>query len=140
MAMIGAAFVTLTNKKVPTSTETSIIKQVTSNSCRDDTHKIPIICWAKGKGYQRVRGIDNSLILLARSVITLLLKIQVSKMSSHTAATDKNVLERYMTLPLDTKVMLEYIWIDGTGEGVRSKCRTLDFEPKSPKGKFVMMC
>lgn len=61
-------------------------------------------------------------------------------MSSHTAATDKNVLERYMTLPLDTKVMLEYIWIDGTGEGVRSKCRTLDFEPKSPKGKFVMMC
>lgn len=54
-------------------------------------------------------------------------------MSLHTAATDKNVLERYMTLPLDTKVMLEYIWIDGTGEGVRSKCRTLDFEPKSPK-------
>lgn len=75
------------------------------------------------------------MILLARSVITLFLKIQVSKMSSHTAATDKNVLERYMTLPLDTKVMLEYIWIDGTGEGVRSKCRTLDFEPKSPKGK-----
>lgn len=112
-----------------------------SRSCRTQRwYKIPIICWAKGKGYQRVRGIDNSLILLARSVITLLLKIQVSKMSSHTAATDKNVLERYMTLPLDTKVMLEYIWIDGTGEGVRSKCRTLDFEPKSPKGKSVMMC
>lgn len=31
-AMIGAAFVTLTNKKVPTSTETSICKQVMSNS------------------------------------------------------------------------------------------------------------
>lgn len=66
-------------------------------------------------------------------------KIQIAKMSSHTAATDKNVLERYMTLPLDTKVMLEYIWIDGTGEGVRSKCKTLDFEPKSPKGKYDMM-
>lgn len=101
-----------------------------------------LISWGKCKSWRA--GDDSSFLdlqtWLVRGVIILkFLKIQISKMSSHTAATDKNVLERYMTLPLDTKVMLEYIWIDGTGEGVRSKCKTLDFEPKSPKGKYVIM-
>jgi hypothetical protein len=53
---------------------------------------------------------------------------------TYAAQTNKDVLNRYMELPLESKVMCEYMWIDGTGEGVRSKCRTLDSEPKSPKG------
>jgi len=49
------------------------------------------------------------------------------------AATNKAVLDRYMRLPQpDDKVMATYIWIDGTGEYVRAKTKTLDFTPKRP--------
>ncbi|KAL3871905.1 hypothetical protein ACJMK2_039877 [Sinanodonta woodiana] len=47
--------------------------------------------------------------------------------------TDKNVLKHYLELPQpEDQVQCEYIWIDGTGQGIRSKCRTLDSEPKDP--------
>jgi len=39
--------------------------------------------------------------------------------------TNKNVYDRYMSLPLDKDVsQLTYVWIDGTGEYCRSKTRT----------------
>ena len=51
------------------------------------------------------------------------------------AATNKAVLDRYMRLPVpDDKVMATYIWIDGTGEYVRAKTKTIDFIPKHPSG------
>ena len=50
--------------------------------------------------------------------------------------TNKQLLEKYLNLDQpDDGVMAEYIWIDGTGEGIRSKCRTLYKEPMKPSGK-----
>jgi len=54
-------------------------------------------------------------------------------MLSNPSATDKQVLKRYLDLPQPKdKVLATYIWIDGSGENLRSKTMTVDFEPKEP--------
>ena len=54
---------------------------------------------------------------------------------SGNAATDKNIFKRYMDLPQPENVVQAlYMWIDGTGEGIRAKTKTIDFVPKSPSG------
>merc|ERR1711863_179449 len=45
--------------------------------------------------------------------------------------TNKSVLDRYMELNQGHRVQALYIWIDGTGEGLRSKTKTLEKKPAS---------
>ncbi|XP_023159299.1 glutamine synthetase 2 cytoplasmic-like isoform X1 [Ceratitis capitata] len=55
---------------------------------------------------------------------------------SPNAQLDKTILERYRNLPLkENVVQATYVWIDGTGQDLRCKDRTLDFVPSDPKGK-----
>lgn len=56
--------------------------------------------------------------------------------SSHLS---KAVRQQYMSLPQGSKCQVTYIWIDGTGEGLRNKTRTLDAEPASIEGEKQLL-
>lgn len=57
--------------------------------------------------------------------------------TSPNACINKKILDRYLSLELpENKIQATYIWIDGTDENLRCKDRTLEFIPKSVKGKF----
>ena len=49
---------------------------------------------------------------------------------AHNAATNKTVIDRYRNLAQGEKVQCMYVWIDGTGEGLRVKTKTVMKEPK----------
>jgi glutamine synthetase len=54
-------------------------------------------------------------------------------MLSNVSATDKQVLRRYLDLAQpEDKILATYIWIDGSGENLRSKTMTVGVEPKQP--------
>lgn len=58
--------------------------------------------------------------------------------NSPNAVLSKTLLSRYQDLPLPAdRILATYVWIDGTGEHIRCKDRTLNFIPKVPKGQYL---
>lgn len=47
---------------------------------------------------------------------------------------NKMTLLKYLALPQGDRVQVMYVWIDGTGEGLRAKTRTETSEPSTPEG------
>ena len=52
-------------------------------------------------------------------------------MTHNNAQTNKTVLEKYLKLDQGKRVQALYAWIDGSGEGLRSKTKSLEEAPKS---------
>uniref|UniRef100_A0A0K0EA17 glutamine synthetase n=1 Tax=Strongyloides stercoralis TaxID=6248 RepID=A0A0K0EA17_STRER len=55
-------------------------------------------------------------------------------------STDKGLAQKFMDLPIDNIFFAEYVWIDGTGENLRSKTRIFDFEPKNLEDFPIWNC
>ena len=64
---------------------------------------------------------------LSLSVYREVSVIIIFKMPNDAAMLDKSVLDKYLSLPQGDRVCATYIWIDGTGEGLRSKVREVLF-------------
>ena len=58
-------------------------------------------------------------------------------MSAHKQL-DKSITDRFMALEQGDRVQVMYIWIDGTGQGMRAKTRTLEEEPTRPSGEYIL--
>ena len=53
---------------------------------------------------------------------------------------DKKVLNYHMTLEQpDDKIQALYIWIDGTGQGLRCKTKTIIGVPETVEGMFLFI-
>lgn len=59
--------------------------------------------------------------------------------STNFATNKLSATARFLQLPLpEEKVQVTYVWIDGTGQELRAKSRTLDFIPTKVEGMYLM--
>ena len=53
---------------------------------------------------------------------------------SDSSRLNKILRPHYLSLPQGDYCQVSYIWLDGSGQGLRSKTKTLDKEPESIEG------
>lgn len=52
---------------------------------------------------------------------------------AHYSGLNQSVLDKYMDLDCNGFIQANYIWIDGSGVTMRSKTKTLDYDPQGPE-------
>lgn len=57
---------------------------------------------------------------------------------SDSSSLNKALRQQYLSLPQGNFCQVTYVWIDGSGEGLRNKTRTMDSEPKSIAGSEAL--
>ena len=61
---------------------------------------------------------------LSRSIyreVSVIITLKMAQAHTSNAMLEKSVLDKYLSLPQGDRVCATYIWIDGPGEGLRSK-------------------
>lgn len=96
------------------------------------------MCYCVGSFKNKRICLLNSSSCVLSCVLSFHFQMSKTLESSPNALINKKVLDRYLTLELpENLIQATYIWIDGTDENIRCKDRTLDFIPKSVKGKHL---
>ena len=75
-----------------------------------------------------VTPLGGSVCVLPAGLWVVMASVSVS------SGLNKTLRQHYLSLPQRGLCQVTYVWVDGSGEGLRNKTRTLDREPQGLEG------